>query len=99
MKTLVELPSFRKQAEAIWSESEYEAFTFWLAQNPEAGEVVPGTRGGRKLRWKRAGSGKSTGARVIYYHLVARGQILLVAIYTKADRGNLPAHEIAKLIE
>jgi len=44
MRTLVEFPTFRKQAEAIWDESEYEAFTFWLAQNPEAGDVILGTR-------------------------------------------------------
>ncbi|MCL2345267.1 MAG: hypothetical protein FWC58_05400 [Desulfobulbus sp.] len=65
MRTLIETPTFRKQAEAIWSEPEYETFTFWLAQNPEAGDVVPGTQGGRKLRWKRSGSGKRGGARVI----------------------------------
>jgi mRNA-degrading endonuclease RelE of RelBE toxin-antitoxin system len=99
MRTLVELPTFRKKSEAIWDESEYEAFTFWLAQNPEAGEVVPGTRGGRKVRWKRAGSGKSAGVRVIYYHLAEREQILLVAVYTKAERENLLAHEIMKRLE
>jgi mRNA-degrading endonuclease RelE of RelBE toxin-antitoxin system len=99
MRTLVELPTFKKQAEAVWSEAEYEAFTFWLAQNPEAGDVVPGTGGGRKVRWKRAGSGKSGGSRVIYYHLVASEKILLVAVYGKSARENLPAHEITKLLE
>ncbi|MDR2014671.1 MAG: DNA-binding protein [Azoarcus sp.] len=70
-----------------------------MAQNPEAGDVVPGTRGGRKVRWKRAGSGKSAGTRVIYYHLVAREQILLVAAYAKAERENMPAREITKLVD
>jgi mRNA-degrading endonuclease RelE of RelBE toxin-antitoxin system len=97
VRTIIELPAFSKQARAIWSEPEYEAFTFWLAQNPEAGEVVPGTRGGRKVRWTRAGSGKSSGVRVIYYHLTAREQVLLVAIYTKSDKESLPAHDINKL--
>jgi len=97
MRTLVELPTFRKQAEAVWNEAEYEAFTFWLAQNPEVGEIVPGARGARKVRWKRAGSGKSSGARVIYYHLVAAEQVLLVAVYAKTVRENLPACEIRKL--
>jgi hypothetical protein len=99
MRTIIELPGFSKQAEAVWNEAEYEAFTFWLAQNPEAGDVVPGTRGGRKVRWKRAGSGKSGGARVIYYHLIAREQLLLVAVYAKAERENLLAHQINKLRE
>jgi plasmid stabilization system protein ParE len=99
MRTLVELPTFRKQAEPIWSETEYEAFTFWLSKNPDAGEVVPGTHGGRKVRWMRAGSGKSAGARVIYYHLAAQEQILLVAVYAKAAQENLPAHKIMKLLD
>lgn len=69
----------------------------WLANHPEAGEVIPGTGGGRKVRWNRAGSGKSSGARVIYYHLAEAGQIILVAVYGKAARENMPAHEIRKL--
>ena len=99
MRTLVEFPAFTKQSAALWNEAEYEAFTFWLAQNPEAGEVIPGTRGYRKVRWSRAGSGKSGGVRIIYYHLVAAEQIILVAIYAKSARENLPAHEIKKLIK
>jgi hypothetical protein len=89
MRTLIELPAFSKQAASVWDEAEYEAFTFWLAQNPEAGEIIPGARGGRKVRWKRSGSGKSAGARVIYYHFAARKQILLVAVYAKAKRNTV----------
>ncbi|MDR0234487.1 MAG: type II toxin-antitoxin system RelE/ParE family toxin [Zoogloeaceae bacterium] len=99
MKTLVELPTFKKQAETIWSEAEYEAFTFWLAQNPEAGVLIPGLSGVRKVRWQRAGSGKSGGARVIYYNVVAAEQIFLIAVCAKSDRENLPAHEITKLLK
>lgn len=99
MRTLVELPTFTKQAEAIWDEAEYEAFTFWIAQNPEMGEIIPGGRGTRKVRWKRPGTGKSGGVRVIYYHIVAAEQIVLMAIYAKSARENMPAHEIRKLIE
>ena len=55
--------------------------------------------GARKVRWKRAGSGKSSGTRVVYYHLVSMEQILLVAAYAKAERENMPAHEITKLVD
>jgi hypothetical protein len=37
-----------------------------LAANPEAGDLVPGTRGVRKLRWTRPGMGKRGGLRVLY---------------------------------
>jgi len=99
MRTLVELPAFTKQVEAIWDEAEYEAFTLWIAQNPEAGEIIPKARGARKVRWKRPGSGKSGGARVVYYHFVAAEQIVLMAIYAKSVRENLPAKTIRKLFE
>lgn len=99
MRTIIELPAFIKQAKAVWSDAEYEDFTFWLANHPEAGEVIPGTGGGRKVRWNRAGSGKSSGARVIYYHLAEAGQIILVAVYGKAARENMPAHEIRKRVK
>jgi len=99
MRTLVELPAFSKQAKEVWSEPEYEEFTFWMAQNPESGVVIPGTRGGRKVRYKRAGSGKSGGVRVIYYHLVAHEQILLVTVYAKSDQGNLSASDINDLLD
>jgi hypothetical protein len=99
MRTLVEYPAFSKQAEALWKEDEYNAFTFWIAQNPEAGDVIPGTRGARKVRWSRAGTGKSGGARVIYYHFAAAEQVVLMAIYAKATRESMSAHEIRKLAE
>lgn len=99
MRTIVELPAFVKQAKAVWSDAEYEDFTFWLANYPEAGDVIPGTGGARKVRWSRAGSGKSSGARVIYYYLAEAGQIVLVAVYGKADRENMPAHEVRKRVK
>ncbi|MDR2188609.1 MAG: DNA-binding protein [Azonexus sp.] len=97
MRTIVELPAFTKQAMAIWNESEYEVFTFWLAKNPDAGDLIPGAKGARKVRWGRAGSGKSGGVRVIYYHLAARELVVLAAIYAKSDKENMPAHDINKL--
>jgi plasmid stabilization system protein ParE len=99
MRTLVELPGFTKQAAAVWSEAEYEEFTLWLAQNPDAGVVVPASRGARKVRWKRESSGKSAGARVIYYHLVAAEQIVLVAVYAKSGTANIPANKILNLLK
>jgi len=63
MRTVVEYPTFQKQAARLWSEGEREAFINWIAINPIAGDVVPGAQGLRKVRWTRAGSGKSGGVR------------------------------------
>ncbi len=47
----------------------------------------------RKLRWARAGRGKSGGVRVIYYWLSAHYQIRLLKIYPKSVKDNLSAAE------
>lgn len=92
MYTIIETPLFSADARDIWSEDERGAFCAWLAANPEAGEVIPGSGGCRKVRWARAGMGKRGGARVIYYNRLASGVIWLLVIYAKAVRGNIPAH-------
>jgi len=48
-----------------WTEKEHDAFAFFIAENPDAREVVRGSGGVRKVRWSRSGSGKSGGVRVI----------------------------------
>jgi hypothetical protein len=98
MRTVIETPTFQKQAEKLWSEAERLAFIDWIAQNPLAGDVIPGADGVRKVRWSRAGSGKSGGARVIYFNLTEQEVVLLVAVYAKADRANMLPSEIRKVV-
>jgi hypothetical protein len=98
MRTVIETPTFQKQAEKLWTESERLAFIDWIAANPQAGDVITGADGARKVRWSRAGSGKSSGARVIYFNLTEQELLLLVAVYAKADRSNMPAAEIRKVV-
>jgi hypothetical protein len=66
MLTIIETPTFQKLVSAIWREDDLDAFKVWLAQQPMAGEVIPGSGGLRKVRWSRAGMGKRGGARIIY---------------------------------
>ena len=98
MRTVVETPTFQKQAAKLWTDDERLAFIDWIAANPQAGDVIPGAEGARKLRWSRAGSGKSGGARVIYFNLTEQEVVLLVAVYAKADRANMLPAEIKKVM-
>ena len=93
---MIESPTFQKQADKLWSQDERLAFIDWIAANPLAGDVIPGADGARKVRWSRGGSGKSSGARVIYFNLSEQEVVLLVAIYAKAERANMLASEIKK---
>lgn len=99
MLTVVETDEFCIWAEKVWSDSEREAFVDWIAANPEAGDVIPGSGGCRKVRWSRAGMGKRGGARVIYYLRLASGEVVLLIVYAKAKFDNLPASFLAKLKE
>lgn len=70
--TVAETQAFARSAENIWSEDERAELVDHIAHNPEAGDVIPGTGGVRKLRWGRWGSGKRGGARVVDFYYTAR---------------------------
>ena len=96
MRTVIETPTFQKQAAAVWSDAEREAFIDFIAADPDAGDVIPGVGGARKVRWQRSGMGKRGGARVIYFHLVGDQIVLLVMVYTKAERRNVKPKSIKR---
>lgn len=99
MLTVIESPEFMACAAKVWSEDEHHAFVDWIANNPDAGDVIPRTGGLRKVRWVRAGMGKQGGARVIYFVRNARGELVLVTVYTKGRVENIPAHLLRALKE
>ena len=99
MYTIIETPSFVDDAKRLWSEEERGAFCAWLAANPEVGTVIPGSGGCRKVRWTRYGSGKQGGERVIYFTRVSEEEIWLLVIYSKAVKGNIPAHILKSVRE
>lgn len=98
MRTVIETPAFQKQADKIWQEDERLEFIAWIAANREAGDVIPGADGARKVRWSRSGVGKSSGARIVYFNLTAEEIVLLVMIYTKSNRTNISPVEIRKAV-
>lgn len=87
--TICELPEFRRAAERFLSAREIEAIGDFLAGHPTAGAVIRGTGGVRKLRWALEGTGKSGGARTIYYYQDDRWPLLLLSIYPKGTKQSL----------
>lgn len=85
MLTFVEHPTFTKQILFLLTDDEYARFQKDLAANPEAGDVIPGLGGLRKVRRGAKGRGKRGGARIIYLFLPIRGVIYLFHAYTKGD--------------
>lgn len=96
MRTVAETPIFMRYASEIWSEVERQEFIAFIAANPEAGAVIRGSGGCRKVRWSRSGIGKRGGARVVYF--VARDEVVwLLIVYTKAKFDTLPTSFLAQL--
>ncbi|MDP2227543.1 MAG: transcriptional regulator [Moraxellaceae bacterium] len=99
MYTVVETPTFAADAKEWWSEEEHGAFCAWIAANAEAGVVIPGSGGCRKVRWARNGMGKRGGVRIIYFTRLANGEIWLLVIYAKNVQGSIPAHLLKAIRE
>ena len=76
MLTVVETSLFQRQWPLYWSEEELGEFAAYIAEHPDAGAVVPESGGIRKVRWGRAGTGKSGGVRVIYFTQTAEEQVV-----------------------
>jgi hypothetical protein len=87
--TVAELPLFQRLARDVWDDGEREAFVDFIARNPEAGDVIPETGGVRKVRWRRQGSGKRGGVRVIYFYHDAQMPLFLLLVYAKAQREDM----------
>ncbi|MDR3076137.1 MAG: type II toxin-antitoxin system RelE/ParE family toxin, partial [Synergistaceae bacterium] len=65
--TVIETPSFLRDAKRLMDEGEQLDLVSFLAHNPTAGVLLSATGGVRKVRWARTGGGKSGGFRVIYF--------------------------------
>lgn len=93
---------FQKQWPLYWTEEERGEFAAYISAHPKAGDVVPESGGLRKVRWKRTGSGKSGGVRVIYFTHTEQGDLVLLTLYAKAKTDNLTGpilKEIRRAIE
>lgn len=95
--SFIELPPFAAMREELFDDDEFALFQISLCANPDSGEVIPGTRGCRKVRWKGSRRGKKGGARVIYFLHNAAGQIVLVAGYMKNERDDVPRPWLKRL--
>lgn len=96
MHTVTELNAFRKAAIAAgMSEEDIEALTSFLSENPDAGDVMQGTGGCRKLRWALAGSnkGKSGGVRTITLFSGENLPVFLITAFGKGQKVNLSKAE------
>jgi hypothetical protein len=93
---------FEKSSAGLFTEHDVFELELVLMADPEAGDLIPGAKGLRKIRRPLTGRGKRGGARVIYYHVVSHHQILLLYAYAKNQQGDLTreqAKQLAQLVQ
>jgi hypothetical protein len=94
---ITHLATFTRSASKLLSESDGFELELALVLQPEAGDMISGGRGLRKLRRPLAGRGKSGGARVIYYYVASDAQIYLVSAYAKNRQSDLTKEQLTEL--
>lgn len=97
MITVVETPLFQRTWPNYWTEEERGEFCTYISTSHETGDVVANSGGVRKIRWSRAGSGKSGGVRVIYFARTQAGEVVLLIIYAKSKLDTLKASTLKEL--
>jgi len=95
----IEFQPFARALSLIGDDDDYLELQLHLMEHPDSGSVIPGTHGLRKLRWAGSGRGKRGGLRIIYYHVTAEGQILLLHVFAKNELEDLPKAALQELTQ
>ncbi|BBL73028.1 type II toxin-antitoxin system RelE/ParE family toxin [Methylomagnum ishizawai] len=96
---IIEYPGFTKTIGELMDDEDYRALQNALVENPERGDLIPGTGGLRKIRWSLAGRGKQGGARIIYYWWTRTSRLYLLLAYPKNVQDNLTPTQAKRLAE
>jgi hypothetical protein len=87
-------PRFDRRAKRVGlNEDDLTEITRLLVERPNAGAVIPGTGGARKVRVVLPGRGKRGGARLIYAIVLRSTALALLDVYAKSEQSDLTAHE------
>ena len=94
MQAVVETPDYLSDAKAlVLTEAERDSIVSWIASNPEAGDIIAGTGGARKVRFAGRGKGESGGYRVITFYSGADIPVFLLNVFAKNEKTDLTAKE------
>ena len=94
---IIETSVFSRLIQELMSDEDYRALQEALITRPESGDVIKGSGGLRKIRWKIQGQVKRGGIRVIYYWVTADDQIRMLYVYRKSKQSDLTPEQLAML--
>lgn len=94
MQAVVETEDYLRDAKAAkLTENERTAIVDYIAENPMAGDEIPGTGGARKVRFAAKGKGKSGGVRIITFYSGVDIPVFLLNVFAKGDKIDLTQAE------
>jgi len=93
----IETSLFTNLISKYLTDDEYRELQQYLMTYPDAGDLIRGSGGIRKLRWGRQGMGKSGGIRTIYYWAKSSDQIYMLTVYSKSEQENISISNLAKI--
>lgn len=99
MFSFVETRLFTRLVQEYLADDEYAALQRELIRDPDAGALIPGSGGVRKLRWAAAGRGKRGGYRVIYFVRRPKGVIWMLTMYPKNVAVDIPTRTLKRIRE
>ena len=93
----IEAPAFERIRDRYLDDGQYRLLQAALMANPEAGDLIRGSGGVRKVRWAMDGKGKRGSLRVIYYWITRNNHVLLLTLYHKSEMSDLTPKEVKAL--
>jgi len=94
---IVETSIFTKRVKEVLDDEQYRLFQLFLVQNPDAGSVIKGSGGIRKIRWTGSGRGKRGGTRILYFWFNKNDTILLLFVFKKNEQDDLTNEQLKLL--
>ena len=94
---IVETTVFTKLISQLMDDDQYRELQELLIENPEIGDLIQGSGGLRKIRWKLTGRGKRGRVRIICYWAVSADQIRMLYVYSKGDQKDLTKDQLKVL--
>jgi len=91
---IIETSIFTKQVQKLLSDDDYRELQYALVQRPDMGQIIVGSGGLRKIRWRTHGRGKRGGVRIIYYWAVSSHQLLMLLAYSKSQQDDLTPDQL-----
>lgn len=99
MFVFIESDVFNRLRAHYLDDDEYGELQQFMMQNPEAGAIIRGSGGLRKLRWRRPSVGKRGGLRIIYFVCYQPNGFWMLTLYSKVEQENAPARILKRLKE